>query len=359
MKIAYLFVYKGEKCTSVYNKVLSQVDEWVKQGAEVKLFMLTDGIELNHKNVVVIRQESFFKTIGRLYSELNKYGPDILYHRLWVLSPILVPALFSKYKLIAEINSDVKLELAVFKSQSVRGFITYLYDVLTRKFYYRALHGAVAVTNELAKGFENKVAVIPNSISVDKFSYRKSESQTGVPSVFFVGSPGYPWHGIDTLCKLAHATKGRLQFHVVGLDSSEVEDAPENVRFYGYLHVDKYSEIARNCAVGMGTLALHRKNLSEACPLKVREYLSAGLPVIIPYEETAFLSETPPWVLKVDASKDEFDDEQVRKILSFVEDMHHLVVPKSEVKPFIDSENLEARRVAFFKQVAKKGGGND
>lgn len=355
MRIAYLFVYKDEKCTSVYNKVLAQVDEWVRQGAQVKLFMLTNSIDISHPNVVVIKRQGLLKTIRSFYTELNKYDPELLYHRMWVLSPMLLPALFAKYKTIAEINTDVRLELDILKKKSLKGFLTYIYDLATRKLYYKCLNGAVAVTNELTNGFENKVVVIPNSINVDNFPYRKSDKQPKLPSVFFIGSPGYSWHGVDTLCNLASKTIGRLEFHIVGLEAAEVSDAPENVRFYGYLQMEEYVKIARNCAVGMGTLALHRKNLSEACPLKVREYLSAGLPVILPYKETAFISEKPSWVLKIDSSKDDFVPEQVQEIVDFINFNHHYVIPKDEVKPFVDCENLEARRIEFFKQVFEGG----
>jgi len=47
--------------------------------------------------------------------------------------------------------------------------------------------------------------------------------------------------------------------------------------------------------VGVGALALERKNMREAQPIKTRHYLGSGLPVIIGYQDT-LLDESSPGV---------------------------------------------------------------
>lgn len=55
----------------------------------------------------------------------------------------------------------------------------------------------------------------------------------------------------------------------------------------------------RNCQVCIGTLALHRKNMTEASPLKTREYLAHGFPVIIGYKDTAFYNQNQIMFVKL------------------------------------------------------------
>ena len=50
--------------------------------------------------------------------------------------------------------------------------------------------------------------------------------------------------------------------------------------------------------VGIGTLGLHRKSMDEASPLKVREYLAVGLPVLYGYRDPD-ADDLQPFVLKV------------------------------------------------------------
>ena len=57
-------------------------------------------------------------------------------------------------------------------------------------------------------------------------------------------------------------------------------ELPSNIKFHGYLtEVDAIDVISR-MDIGISTLALHRKKMNEACPLKTRQYFALGLPVI-------------------------------------------------------------------------------
>lgn len=45
--------------------------------------------------------------------------------------------------------------------------------------------------------------------------------------------------------------------------------------------------------MAVSSLALHRDGLNEASPLKTREYLVAGVPVLTAYRDTDFLRGAP------------------------------------------------------------------
>ena len=59
-----------------------------------------------------------------------------------------------------------------------------------------------------------------------------------------------------------------------------------------------YEAILASSDVALGTLALHRKGMSEAAPLKVREYLLRGIPVVIGYDDPD-LADRPWFVLQL------------------------------------------------------------
>ncbi|WP_152084843.1 glycosyltransferase [Pseudoalteromonas sp. A25] len=353
MKVAYLLVLKNTQYHSVYDKVIAQLETWRALGVDAKLFLVTPEAN-EHPHVEVIAPDSTIKLIRKLKHAVDCFNPDIVYHRMWVLSPLLVPLLLSDYKMLAEINTDTDMEISLEKSRSIKGFATYIYNALTKAFYQRRLAGAVSVTKELSGSVSTQqVAVIPNSIAVEGFNYRKSVDKLDSKlSVLFVGTPGLMWHGIDILNQLARETKGRLEFHVVGMEQSVLSEPSENIHFYGYLPVEQYAAIAQSCSVGLGTLALHRKGMKEACPLKVREYLAAGLPVILPYEETAFLEHKPDWVLEIDSSKDRLDKETVEKVVEFTNLMHNVIIDRQEAAQYIGNVQLESKRVEFMQALA-------
>jgi hypothetical protein len=66
----------------------------------------------------------------------------------------------------------------------------------------------------------------------------------------------------------------------------KIADPPDNVSFVGLKSRAEYEPLMREATVALGTLGLYRKQMHEACPLKVREYLALGLPVIAAYRDT-------------------------------------------------------------------------
>jgi hypothetical protein len=93
--------------------------------------------------------------------------------------------------------------------------------------------------------------------------------------------------------------------------------------------------------------------MEEACPLKVREYVACGLPVILPYLDTALkdLPEPPWWCLQVpnrEGALVEFAD----RIVEFCRSVRDRRVESREVEPLFSTRALEKRRLAFMELVA-------
>jgi glycosyltransferase involved in cell wall biosynthesis len=122
--------------------------------------------------------------------------------------------------------------------------------------------------------------VYPNGI---RFSPNSISDQRGrAPELLFVASVFFSWHGLDLLLKAVSTTKEDFVLHLVG-DVYESDliaaRADRRIVMHGRLDSRKIQELASRCWLGLSSFALWRKNMNEACTLKVREYLMMGLPV--------------------------------------------------------------------------------
>jgi hypothetical protein len=94
--------------------------------------------------------------------------------------------------------------------------------------------------------------------------------------------------------------------------------------------------------------------MHEACPLKVRECLLYGLPMILGYRDTDFVDEQPWFLLELPAREDNVRA-HVREIGAFVERVRGRRVLRSEVEARLSAEAKERQRLAFLERVASSG----
>lgn len=149
--------------------------------------------------------------------------------------------------------------------------------------------GIVAVTEEIRTYELSRVGtqpwsyVYPNGIAWSDGLVSASEvPSTGVPEILFVASTFVPWHGLDLLLDDIETSNEKFVLHLVGrLFASDEVRARNDPRIvvHGLLKQDELKQLYRKCSLGLTSFALERKGMQEACTLKVREYLSVGLPV--------------------------------------------------------------------------------
>ena len=106
-------------------------------------------------------------------------------------------------------------------------------------------------------------------------------------------------------------------------------------------------------SVSFSTLALSRKGMTEACPLKSRTSLAAGIPLIYAYEDPA-LQGNEPFALRIK------DRQQLsQSTLNSVKDFIQKASEKPEIgiqawefaKMNLDFEVVEKERINFFKSI--------
>jgi hypothetical protein len=163
-------------------------------------------------------------------------------------------------------------------------------------------------------------------------------------SLLFVGTPRQPWHGVSDIVRFGELNSD-IDVHIVG---DEGESSSPNIFFYGTLQISEYREIASICVAGVGTLNLSAKQMAEASPLKVREYLALGLPVITRYRDVD-LDPSSDFVLQLPVDERSFSDFSP-EIRTFLQSWTSKRVERRAVA-HLDVSVKESVRLEFLEQV--------
>lgn len=350
MKIAYIIFHDISRNDGVVKKINSQISVWRKNGHQVTVFCFSknNGDSISGSKVYPVQR--FIHNRLFINSSFKRdfidFNPDLTYFRYDTVNSNLFFA-FKRSKSIAEINTlDVAEYYLLFKyEKSFKAFFRYVIYLFGRSFLLKRVAGLVGVTREIInhKSFSkyNKPSIsIPNSINLEKYRIKKSENLTGRVNIFFIGTPKQPWQGEDIIVKWAQELL-EYDFHIVGSDGLN----SSNLFYHGYLNSNEYLEILSNCHICIGTLGAYKKKISEASPLKVREYLAYGFPTIIGYKDSSFYEESPEFLCQLE--KSELYD--YSKIRTFVENQKNRIVSRKEINS-IDSNFLELQRLEFFEK---------
>jgi len=274
-----------------------------------------------------------------------KWKPDIVYARFEGCYPALV-TLAAHIPLVLEIQTD---DLAEYQLGPA---YRHIYNRLTRGWLLARARGMVFLSHELAQKahytcFRKLSTVVSNGIDLSSYPPLPPEHNSW-PRLVFIGSPGAPWHGIDKLGLLADRYPD-WHFDIIGVPSAEVpEMVMPNVTFHGILDRVHCEDICKRADVGIGTLALHRKDMEEASPLKVRQYLALGLPIIIAYVDSD-LPEPRPYILQLPNTPDNVAT-HLSTIGRFVEQVKGLRVPRAEIC-HLDTRQKEGVRLEFLNSL--------
>jgi glycosyltransferase involved in cell wall biosynthesis len=210
--------------------------------------------------------------------------------------------------------------------------------------------GIVAVADEIASHpsvsrFGRPTIVVPNAVDLDSYP---SLPPTGnvTPRLTFLGAPGLDFHGVDKIERLArHFPSWR--FDVIGPGPDELREQNPNLQAHGLLDAADYLPILAQTDVAIGPLAMYRKEMSEASPLKVAEYLAYGIPAIIGHTDTRFPTGAP-FLLQIPNTEDNVET-SLERISEFVLGWMGRRVDRAAIAA-IDTRMLERRRLDFIMQ---------
>ena len=366
MKIAYVAVEKVSGNHGVPKKFAYQIAAWREAGATCEFFGAAEDFDSQNSlvNGTILLRKKYDNplkqwkedrwVLGKLVASLRDWAPDLVYLRWGYHKPEYL-TIADEFPTVLELNGDI-LATAKMSAREKKGLrkILGLYVQATLPPLFSRVAGFVAVTNEVAKlpyvaRHRKPVGVFANSIQLDEYAiqpFRGDES--AVPRVVFIGNVA-SWHGLDKVVELAKATQGRLEIDIIGCAKGD-DEVVSNLTYHGYLDRESYLEVFSRASVGLDGVALYRKKMNEACPLKIREYLASGLPIILSAEDTAFMGEDRGWILRIGNDPKNLI-RSIDEIVEFSKKMKGYRVPHSETYQFINSIKVEGRKIKFFESI--------
>jgi hypothetical protein len=168
--------------------------------------------------------------------------------------------------------------------------------LIFKKLSDKVIDGKMCVTNEIKKfeSFKNPMITISNGYDNKIFDYPNYQPFDGKNlKILSVCSVLQPWHGLERLFQSVKIWQInnpglKIELDIVGDFNFSRFDArilPNLVKFHGVKNKDEIIEIAKNSNIAVSSLALYLNNMTEACPLKSREYISIGIPFFYGYDD--------------------------------------------------------------------------
>lgn len=355
MTIVYLIDYNPIENSGVIQKIKQQSSQWIKYGHKVYL-VSSKTMAIYDKNYNIIVQNKplniRFGRVGTaikllyssyaIYTLLKNIEFDLIYMRYRLYMPFF-NRILKNYKVIMEINSDDRLEY------KLHSRLTDIYNRFTRDFLLKHIDAFVSVSYELKDKFiylNRPIEVIANGINIKEYEVKNSINQNKRPILVFIGSPNQSWHGLDKIVMLAKYFR-EYQFYIIGVDGKD----SDNIKYFGYLSQKKSTQIIRQCDIGIGTLSLYKTGLMEASPLKTRQYLACGLPLIYAYKDTDLQIEVD-FALRLENSEDNIDYDKIENFIKQIFNNNSIrQKARKFAEEYLDYNKKEKIRLEFFERI--------
>ncbi|MGV2902610.1 hypothetical protein ACNPM4_13100, partial [Microbacterium sp. AGC62] len=284
----------------------------------------------------------------RLIAEVASFAPTVIYARWLAPVPGLYRGLSAVAPVVVEVHADDLVEVA--RSSWTRR--TYLR--LFRAQELRQASGGTFVVSELAD--DRSFRLIRGARGVfgnGSWVQRRAQTSSGRPRVGISTAAMNDWTGLDRFAALA-SELGDLSDWIVVCPASERHTIAaamgDAVQVVGTRDQTEYLDEVASWSVAMGTLALERKSLRTASPLKVRDYLGLGVPTVLPYWDEGIADLENDLLLKLagpnDAPVEHIDSALIR---DFIVRAHGRDLP-AEVSSHASGVEIERRRVDFLGQ---------
>lgn len=379
MKVKYLAVFDGNPSSGVTRKLMAQTRALKSAGISADLVLLGRDLPADierQAELFLLSAPPYKNSMEKIWflkdaaKAVEKYCSecDIVYFRGLLPSPFLVKALVKarRAKVVFEIQSIEELEARLNRSLE-RYWMTRLFagPVL------RHCEGIVGVTDEITGYYRTLsrkpglfCATVGNGISVGDVPMRKAPAFTGGKLDLLCVGKIAEWHGIDRLVRgMAKNSEQKITLHISGAGTEIVKlknmisdlGLENNVIFHGFKSGIELDVLFDKCHIAAGSLAIHRKGLSETSELKVREYCARGIPFFCSAADGDFPSDLP-YRLKITPGEDPID---VKELADFAAktaaDKKHPLIMSNYASLHLDWTVKMERLATFFNEVIEKG----
>jgi hypothetical protein len=300
-KIAHVTMFFGNQL-GVINKLDSLAKSCIDNNINIDYIWITkdnkDTSNIKNLNVLKIKgNQNVFMLRKKQVDILNKLS--IKYNKIIIRYPLFDPIILlflkDKKKYIFEHHTKEIEELYLKRDKR------YLFEKYLGSMWLRKFGGIIGVTEEIRKyeiqrsGFEGFSTFCPNSIAIEK--NKKVEGivwDNELLNIVIVAN-FRPWHGLKYILNeiaIDKEYKGMYKLHIIGkinnISDENLIKQLDDVIYYGEKTKSEIEKIYQNIDIGLGVFNAKIKGLNETTSLKVREYLSNGIPVIIGDIDPAF-----------------------------------------------------------------------
>jgi hypothetical protein len=316
-----------------YNtKIYGQVDAFRKAGIAMhiislgneKTVILTKHSYRSRDAVVILSRfkKYFWNNRIKLFSAALQFikieKPEVLYIRYPFSDPIYIGFLHKLRQVAAD--TVILSEIPTFPyvhdiKLTIRGRITLLVDRICRQLLKNYIDRIVSVDYE-DKIFDIKTISIQNGVNVDMFT-PVSSSCFPKQALRLIGVANLQdYHGYDRVVsaikKWVKLHDRDIVFHIVSpptIALAKLRNVVEKnklnkyIIFHGRKTGEDLNDIFNKCNIAVGTLAWHRINVTQASPLKSREYMARGIPFIYASKDQGIASSLP-YALQVPSNDD-------------------------------------------------------
>jgi Glycosyl transferase 4-like domain len=353
MKIAYVCFWDAYVQDGVAKKITGQVEQWRAAGHTVEVLCLTPRPAESREPWLTSSTFDFSNLVQRLTATrrlaaaVRAFAPEVVYIRYDLFLPPLWSAL-DQPTVVMELNESVK-EYAL-RNARARAYSHWSRDQLLRRVDGFVSVASANVEDPVLERLGRPVVVLGNSIDVGAFPVLPAPDNAR-PRGIFLGGAGLPWHGVDKVRLLAESLP-EMDFDIVGPSAADVGGpAPANLSIHGFLPRSEYEPIIARADFAIGTLALHRQDVEGASPLKLREYMAYGLPVVLAHEDPDLTAEPHWFVLELPNTESNVAD-GINDVRRWVGTVVGRRVPREIAEALVGAEVKEAARLEFMERIA-------
>ena len=304
-------INKSNKTHSgVWNKLEGISSSFYKLGWDVDLF--AQDQENVIKNDHPISQEDFINAVSKEIVAQE-------YQLIWVRHAIFGREIISFLRTITKENSAIQVlyEIPTYPYvNEFSGWKKYMVQ-LHAKTIMNKLHKYVdyiVSPNKYDSLFYIPVIHLPNGVNSNNYRcLAKKEVKKTHVNLIAIGTL-WDWFGLDRIIQSIKRYEGPYSIHLhilgSGVELNKLEaqakdglDQSKNkISFYNWKRISDLHESAFINAIGIGTLAAHRKGLEDVYSLKHREYASCGLPFIYAGSDPEFIGKPFAYQIPSDES---------------------------------------------------------
>jgi glycosyltransferase involved in cell wall biosynthesis len=298
MNIAFIYYTNNSDAIGIDNKMLSYNNAAIKLNHNailLKIYSSTFSNEL--KNIFKICKTNYDVYLIRYNNSRNIF---IFFLILWLKIKkkkiiLDVPTPITNYLRELDLNTSISLQITLIKAITyILGPLPFILSDLVVQYAEESTFFNPKYVNTILIGNgidSNEIISLVNSKNESDQIIKYNLDKVNFLNIVSIGSIA-PWHGWDKLInlmtKINETRQIPLRYYIIG-DGAELEKLKKlvfsnklekSVFFLGKMKREDYVPFISSCDLGIGSLGWERVGVKTASPLKSREYICCGIPVV-------------------------------------------------------------------------------